>query len=81
MIDHPYICNTPEYYEFNPEEKQLHWFKKLNYIWFNMPEKRHLYFNPKDLRWQWFFIHKGVAPFYYHWTMFTSAVDVCASEE
>lgn len=80
MKDHPAIANKREYYEMTPAEKQFMWFKKLHYIWFNMPEKRELYFNPNNIRFQWFFLHKGISPFYYHWTMLRYSIDVCASD-
>ena len=44
MREHPTLANSPDYYEMTPEEKQLMWFKKLNYIWFKMPEARKRYF-------------------------------------
>lgn len=60
MAKHPEIASCPEYYEMDPSEKQKWWFKKLNYIWFNMPEKREKYFNPqKSLRMTWWWVHKG----------------------
>ena len=54
------IASPPDYYEMTPAEKQTLWFKKLNYIWFNMPEKRKKYFiaNP-SFKFQWFWVHKG----------------------
>lgn len=58
------------------------WFKKLNYIWFKMPERRKSYFvaNPY-IGFQWLWLHKGQAPCVYHWVMFRTAVDVCANDE
>jgi acyl-CoA oxidase len=76
-------ARTPhDYYEMTPAEKQEMWFKKLNYIWFQMPEKRKRYFiaNP-NLKFQWFWIHKGQTPGLYHWVMFRTAVSVCSNEE
>lgn len=44
MKEYPAIAIDQTYYEMTPTEKQIMWFKKLNYIWFNMPEKRKKYF-------------------------------------
>lgn len=82
MRDHPEIASCPEYYEMDPAEKQKWWFKKLNYIWFNMPEKREKYFNPpRSLRMTWWWVHKGQSPCVYHWIMFKTALEICADDE
>ena len=33
------------YYEMTVEEKQLEWYKKLNYMYFRSPESKKMYFN------------------------------------
>lgn len=43
-VNHPAIRNTHKYYEMSPEEKQLFYMKKLNYMWTKMPERRQIYF-------------------------------------
>ena len=82
MKNHPEIASTPEYYEMTSAEKQTWWFKKLNYMWFKIPERRKNYFimNP-SLRMTWWWVHKGQSPCVYHWVMFRAAIDVCADEE
>lgn len=60
ITKHKEIASCPEFYEMSPAERQTWWFKKLNYMWFKMPEKREHYFNPsKSLRMTWWWVHKG----------------------
>lgn len=83
MVKHPEICNTPAYYEMTPAEKQTWWFKKLNYIWFKMPEKRDYYFatNPMRGRFAWHILHFGQSVGTYHQFMVYTAMRVCSSDE
>jgi len=84
MEKHPILANTHEYFEMTVAEKQHWWFRKLNYIWFNMPDKKKWYLitNPCfSYRMFWLQIHFGEAPGIYHWVMVHTAVLVCSDDE
>jgi len=82
IIENPALAASPQYYEMTTEEKQLSWFKKLNYIWTQMPEARKRYFLMQpQLSFKWFYIHRGQFPLNLHCTMFTHSMMTFCNDE
>ena len=58
MQEHPDVANKFEFHEMTPAEKSMWWYKRLNYLWFKIPELRTNFFSPNPslrAKWYWMF--------------------------